>query len=83
MSTALWLVLILFGAGCIVWGAEEFASILPPPEGTLMRSLARQRPCATPETCIATSYIVLPKVDGTDLLQCLPIRLPDGSTSTL
>lgn len=28
MSTAIWLLAIFFGAGCIVWGAEEFADYL-------------------------------------------------------
>lgn len=66
ISTALWLVVVFFGAGCIVWGAEKFAEHLAAAGKSLGVStfvLALLLAGAEPEelaTCLTASVRKLP-----------------------
>jgi cation:H+ antiporter len=82
MSTAFWLLAILFGAGCIIWGAEEFADHLAAAGrsfGVSTFALALLLAGAEPEelaTCITASARKLPAIAvgdviGANLTACL------------
>ena len=74
ISTALWLVVVLFGAGCIVWGAEEFAEHLAAAGRSLGVStfaLAILLAGAEPEelaTCLTASVRKLPAIAVGDVI---------------
>ena len=74
ISTALWLVVVFFGAGCIVWGPEEFAEHLAAAGRSLGVStfaLALLLAGAKPEelaTCLTASARKLPTIAVGDVI---------------
>lgn len=74
ISTALWLLVIFLGAGCIVWGAEEFAEHLAAAGRSLGVStfaLALLLAGAEPEelaTCLTASVRKLPAIAVGDVI---------------
>ncbi|MDE3063611.1 MAG: sodium:calcium antiporter [Acidobacteriota bacterium] len=74
ISTALWLVVVFFGAGCIVWGAEEFAEHLAAAGrglGASTFALALLLAGAEPEelaTCLTASARKLPAIAVGDVI---------------